>query len=208
MMRSRYVIAMLVVLMLATGSVIALGAVPSKRGADIPACRSAKPKSPTSATAKHTRTAPPQKQAEPDNAARPPATRFATLTVSIDPKGAPLAAYQFEVTAGHAFTVVGLDNAGNPTFPDAPRYDRSANADATDRLIVADYSTAGPGQLIAKPYPVATIHAAFVLDADTDINRLIDSVALALTAAADADGNPIDADITFDLHFAQGQGTE
>lgn len=134
-----------------------------------------------------------------------PAIRFATITVTIDPKGAPLAAYQFEITADHAFTVVGLDNAGHPSFSDPPRYDRAAAADGTDRLIIADYATLAAGQLVAKPQRVAVIHAAFTLD---DAGQLADGISLTLTAAADPAGNRIDADITYDLHLAERPGQE
>lgn len=135
----------------------------------------------------------------------PPGVRFATITVTIDPKGAPLAAYQFEITADHAFTVVGLDNAGHPSFSDPPRYDRAAAADGTDRLIIADYATLAAGQLVAKPQRVAVIHAAFTLD---DAGQLADGISLTLTAAADPAGNRIDADMTYDLHLAERPGQE
>lgn len=210
MIRTRYAIAIGIALTAAVSSAIALGANPT-RGAGLPVGHSVQPKTTASAQRadKRNRSSAAQKQAERVAPDPPAATRFATVTIRIDPKGTPLAAYQFEVTAGHAFTVVGLDNAGNPSFPDAPHYDRSTNADATDRLIVADYSTAGPGQLIAKPYPVATIHAAFTGPADDDnLDALRDSITLTLTAAADMDGNPIDAELSFDLHFAERPGTE
>lgn len=147
------------------------------------------------------------KQQAGDNADAP-ALRFATVTVTIDPKGVPLAAYQFEIAAGHAFTVVGLDSAGHPSFSDPPRYDRAAAAEGTDRLIVADYTTRPIGQLVAKPQRVATIHAAFTVDDETTRAQLADSIALTLTAAADAEGNRIDADITYDLHLAERPGQE
>ncbi|MEM9416446.1 MAG: hypothetical protein AAGA29_13370 [Planctomycetota bacterium] len=211
MMRMRYAIVFSVTLLAVFFGAAAVTANQTNRGADIPACRSAQPESDADSpsTAKRLQRVTEHQQADaaqPDNASPP--LRFATLTVSIDPKGAPLAAYQFELTAGHAFTVVGLDNANHPCFPDAPRYDRSANANATDRLIVADYTLLPADQLITKPQATATIHAMFTLDVDTDLDALAASVTLAITAAADADGNPIDADITFDLHFALGQGPE
>lgn len=222
-MRKRYAILLAAVLATAAMSAIAIAiaAGPPPRGADMPVSRSAQSKTTTPAqtadhrpvTGKQARPAAEAKQAEPrepDNAA--PAIHFAVITVSIDPKGTPLAAYQFELTAGHAFTVVGLGNAENPSFPGPPRYDRTADTDTTDRLIVADYSTTAVGQLIAKPYPVATIHAAFTLlpgtDADDALGQIADTIALTLTAAADTDGNRIDADLTFDLHPPQRPGQE
>ncbi len=188
-MRKRYAIPAIAVLLLAATSAIALASGHAGRDA-------------RNATA-----AAPVKQAERAVEAAP-AVRFATITVTIDPKGVPLAAYQFEVTAGHAFTVVGLDHAGHPAFADPPRYDRAAAADGTDRLIVADYSTRPAGQLVAKPQRVAVIHAAFTLDAGDDAGQLTDSIALTLTAAADPAGNRIDADITYDLHLAERPGQE
>ena len=147
------------------------------------------------------------KQLDGDNAAAP-AVRFATITVTIDPGGVPLAAYQFEIAAGHAFTVVGLDHAGHPSFSDPPHYDRTAALDGTDRLIIADYSTRPIGQLIAKPQRVAVIHAAFTVEPGHDAEQLAESVALTLTAAADSEGNRIDADITYEIHLAERPGTE
>lgn len=195
MKRRRTAIPAVAVLLLAASSAIAIASANTGREAQAP-----------------TAEAPLAKQAQPaDRAAAPvpgPAVRFATITVTIDPKGAPLAAYQFEVSAGHAFTVVGLDHAGHPSFADPPRYDRAAAADGTDRLIIADYATLAAGQLVAKPQRVAVIHAAFALDAGDDTGQLTDGIALTLTAAADPAGNRIDADITYDLHLAERPGQE
>jgi hypothetical protein len=188
-MRKRYAIPAIAVLLLAATSAIALASGHTGRDAQ-------------NATA-----AAPVKQAERAVEAAP-AVRFATITVTIDPKGVPLAAYQFELTAGHAFTVVGLDHAGHPAFADPPRYDRAAAADGTDRLIVADYSTRPAGELIAKPQAAAVIHAAFWVGDDTDPEALADRIAVTLTAAADPAGNRIDADIAYDLHLAERPGQE
>ena len=152
----------------------------------------------------------------------PGAGRFATITVTIDPGGVPLAAYQFEITAGWSFTVVGLDHAGHPAFADPPRYDRriaGAGAEAgggggggTDRLVVADYSTDAAEVLIDRPQQVAVIHAAFTppehAGGGVDLDTLAQAIDLTLTAAADAAGEHIDAKITYDLHLAERPGQE
>lgn len=214
MMRIRVASMLLVALTVAVSGAIALASDQGDWWGGRLARHQATGKTPTydrgSATTAGETPAPPwvQSAKQAPDADTPPALRFATITVTIDPKGAPLAAYQFEIEAGHAFTVVGLDHAGHPAFADPPRYDRAAAADGTDRLIIADYATLAAGQLVAKPQRVAVIHAAFTLDAGDDAGQLADGIALTLTAAADPAGNRIDADITYDLHLAERPGQE
>ena len=126
------------------------------------------------------------------------ALRFATITITIDPKGSPLAAYQFEITSDQAFMVVGLDNAGHRVFDGPPHYDRSADGSQIDKLIVADFSTWPGDELLADSQAVAVIHVALE---GTDPN-----LSLELTAAADANGQRIDADISYKIQLPERLG--
>jgi len=147
-----------------------------------------------------------QDDAAPHAAA--PAMTFATITVAIDPQGTPLAAYQFELRAEAGFKVVGLDNAGHHGFSDPPYYDLNAAANGTDRLIIADYALLPPDELSGELQTVAVVHAVFNLPLDEDHAAIADGLSLTLTTAADSDGTRIDADISYDLHFAQRQDQE
>ncbi|HXE56119.1 MAG TPA: hypothetical protein VN541_24045 [Tepidisphaeraceae bacterium] len=66
--------------------------------------------------------------------------RFVWVDAYIDPHGAALAAYQFELTArGADVTLVGVEGGEHPAFTQPPYYDPRANVQ--NRIVIAAYST-------------------------------------------------------------------
>lgn len=116
--------------------------------------------------------------------------RFVTLDIHIDPRGEPLAAYQFELTeADGRMTVVGLENGEHPAFADPPHYDRAAiDAGHADRVIAAAYSLRPASQLPTGRTRVCTVHVQITGSAAPQFQ-------LTLVAAGDAEARPIDATI-------------
>jgi len=118
---------------------------------------------------------------------------FATIDITIDPMGQPLGAYQFEIASPDAsFKVLGIEGGFHTAFDDGrpPYYDRSADALDTNRLIVAQYAQPqlGADALPTQAVHVVTLHVVF----DRPIDAAHPAVQLTLTAAGDAQGNPID----------------
>ena len=73
----------------------------------------------------------------------PAGTTFHTLDITIDPKGQPLGAYQFELTSDNAsFTVVGVEGGEHAAFDHGrpPYFDPIATQGDNDRLILAEYA--------------------------------------------------------------------
>lgn len=153
---------------------------------------------------------PPKQQADRETRIAPPlpnnvdlqarigTTRFGTLAITIDPLGAALAAYQFEITSPDAsFTVLSIEPgegaaALGRTRP--PYYDKSAEDVDTERLIVADYAAPGRGAdaLPTGPVHIVTLHVMFTQRVDAGSP----TITLTPLAVGDADGNAIDAEIT------------
>jgi hypothetical protein len=67
-------------------------------------------------------------------------SHFVFVHAYIDPKGQPLAAYQFELTAkGSDVTLVGVEGGEQPAFADRAYYDPKANAQ--NRIVIAAFNT-------------------------------------------------------------------
>ena len=119
---------------------------------------------------------------------RTPNVRFASLPVYIDSGGKALAAYQFELkTTKGQIEIVGVENGQSPAFAQPPYYD--PNALAHDRIIIAAFNTGK--NLPTGRTRVTTLQLQII--GQTEPQYQID-----LTVAADADGNKIPAEITFD----------
>jgi len=118
---------------------------------------------------------------------------FATLDIIIDPQGKPMGAYQFELTSPHAgFTVVGVEAGEHPAFNHGrpPYFDRTAQQQNTDKLIVAQYALPdlAADKLPTGPVRVATIHVMLQGNPHDEPDLTI-----RLITAGDAEGNKIDA---------------
>jgi len=129
----------------------------------------------------------------------PAGTTFLTLDVTIDPNGQPMGAYQFELTSDNAsFTVVGVEAGEHAAFDHGrpPYFDPVATQGETDRLILAEYALPefDADQLPTRAVRVATVHVMF---ADPLHEHENPSIQLNLTAAGDADGERIDADVSY-----------
>lgn len=126
--------------------------------------------------------------------------RFTSVDVYID-SATPFAAWQFELSdrGNSAMLVVGVENGASAAFDRAPYYDRQAVQTGTaDRIVVADYSLAQPGDLPAGRVRVATVHLAFSGTTGPDIE-------LRLVTAVDADGRVADAAISFESPAGSAQ---
>lgn len=127
------------------------------------------------------------------------ATTFATIDISIDPLGQPLAAFQFEVTSEDtSFTVVGVEAGEHDAFDHGrpPYFDPVATQGETDRLILAEYARPA---IVAEQLPrdairAATVHVMFTGPLDEQEQPAIQ---LTLTAAGNAAGERIDAEISY-----------
>lgn len=119
-----------------------------------------------------------------------PVTRFEAVHVSIDSGDAALGAYQVQLSDPHGrIQVVGVENGQHAAFGEAPFYDRQAvNQGRADRIIIAAYSTLPAEQLPTGSTRVATIHLQ--VTGDSPVNYQVQ-----LIAAADADGNKINASV-------------
>ena len=124
---------------------------------------------------------------------------FATIEITIDPLGQPLGAYQFEMTSDDtSFTVVGVEAGEHAAFDHGrpPYFDPVAKQGETDRLILAEYArpALGVDQLPTEAVRVATVHVMF--DGPVQDNEQ-PAIQFNLTAAGSADGERIDADISY-----------
>ncbi|MFN3165684.1 MAG: hypothetical protein ACE37H_01325 [Phycisphaeraceae bacterium] len=138
---------------------------------------------------------PPADDARPDAVAPDAGLTFAYIDVTIDPRGKPLGAYQFVLSApGVNFTVVGVEAGEHPAFDhDRPPYfDRLAQEIDIDRLIVAEYALPhlDAEQLPTEPVRVARVHVMFMQPVDAEA---LPELELKLMTAGDADGRKIDA---------------
>ena len=81
--------------------------------------------------------------------------RFFPVDVYIDPHGAPLAAYQFElIDKNESIEIVGVEGGDHSAFARPPYYDRKALAH--HHIILAAYST--DDDLPSRKTRVATVH--------------------------------------------------
>jgi len=125
--------------------------------------------------------------------------RFATIDVFVD-SDEPLAAWQFELTeATGAMAVVGVENGDSQAFAEAPHYDLEAVArNRADRIIVADFSLAERAALPTGRTRVATVHVRLT-------GGRPPAFELNLTAAGNADGQPIPATAAYELNDGRAQ---
>lgn len=125
-------------------------------------------------------------------------TTFATIDITVDPQGQPLAAYQFKLTsADTTFTVVGVEGGEHAAYDHGrpPYFDPVAKQGETDHLILAEYALP---QLEADALPteairVATVHVLF---AGPPRENDDPTIRLTLIAAGNAEGQRIDAQLS------------
>jgi hypothetical protein len=127
-------------------------------------------------------------QVQEDNSSDEPKFRFAPLHIYIDSGRNPLAAYQFELkTAAGQVKIVGVEGGEHPAFTDPPYYDSAALTQ--DRIIIAAFNTGR--NLPTGRTRIAAIHLQITGDIEPEYK-------IELTAAADAEGKEIPAEITFE----------
>ncbi len=128
------------------------------------------------------------RQSFPEYRTRTPEVRFVSVPVYIDSGGKALAAYQFELKATKGqIKIVGVENGEAPAYAQPPYYDPAALA--KDRIIIAAFNT-------GKNLPTGrTRVTSLQLQI---IGQVEPQYKLELTVAADADGNEIPAEITFE----------
>jgi len=121
----------------------------------------------------------------PSMGAAPPG-RFEAVDIFVDTADAPLAAWQFELTAGAGnVEIVGIENGEHPAFARPPYYDREANLQ--NRIIIAAYST--DAALPTGKTRVARLHL-YIQGNDAP------DYAVRLDVAAGPDGAEIPATVT------------
>jgi hypothetical protein len=109
--------------------------------------------------------------------------RFEAVDIYIDPDGAPLAAYQFELSeATGRSVIVGVEGGEEDTFATAPYYD--ARALNKGLIIIAAFTTSEDGPTAETR--VARVHMQVEGWEDSEYT-------LKLTVAGQADGRTIDA---------------
>ena len=132
----------------------------------------------------------------------PAETTFLAIDITIDPQGQPLGAFQFELTATDAsFTVAGVESGGHPAFDhDRPPYfDPVAQQGKIDRLILAEYAKPelAADQLPTDAVRVATVHVMLTLPEFDQPEPHEPLIQLTLTTAGNAEGERIDANISY-----------
>lgn len=114
--------------------------------------------------------------------------RFAPLHIYLDSGTKPLAAYQFELKAASGqIKIVGVEGGRHPAFKEAPYYDPAALAN--DRIIIAAFNTGS--DLPNGRTRIATIHLQIIGEVEPEYE-------LELSVAADAEGDEIPAEISFE----------
>jgi len=111
--------------------------------------------------------------------------RFTGVDVYVDPKGEPLAAYQFELKArGAEVTLVGVEGGDDPAYLQPPYYDPKANLQ--NRIVIAAFNTGA--KLPRQKTRVARIMLR--------VKGSGPQYSAKLEVAASADARPIHADIS------------
>ena len=117
-----------------------------------------------------------------------PSVRFSPLHIAIDSGSRSLAAYQFELKAAAGqIKIVGVEGGEHKAFKEAPYYDPAALA--KNRIIIAAFNTGS--DLPKGRTRVATIHLQIIGETEPEYE-------VKLAVAADADGNEIPADISYE----------
>jgi hypothetical protein len=139
--------------------------------------------------------------ADPPNADDPVVAGpvFLSIDLTVDPKGQPLGAYQIEMTSPDtSFTVVGVESGEHTAFDHGrpPYFDPVVQKDQTDRLILAEYAKPAlkADELPTEVVRVATVHVMVEFTDEPNPEPLIQ---LTLTAAGNAEGERIDADVSY-----------
>jgi hypothetical protein len=135
--------------------------------------------------------------AQPDDKPTAPATervaRFTFVDAYIDPKGRPLAAYQFELTTqGADVALVGVEGGEHPAFTEPPYYDPKANLQ--NRIVIAAFNT-------GDNLPRTRTRVARVMLRVTGTSSPTYSAKLDVAASSNA--TPLDAAITLSEGVAQ-----
>ena len=117
--------------------------------------------------------------------------RFAAVDIYLTSND-PIAAWQFELSDRHsAMRVVGIEQGDSKAYDRPPYYDREAvRLGTADRVIVADYSLAGAGELPTGRTRIATIHVTLQGE---------QSLQLLLVTATDHGGATVDASISYSV---------
>lgn len=116
----------------------------------------------------------PTPAARTDAAQDTPALRFETRDLVVDPRGAPLAAWQVRLVAPSGnVRVVGVEGGTAPAFQAPPHYDPRALAGG--ELVLAAYDTTGGGP--TTPTTVARIHLAVSGDTAPAFQLVLDVAA-------------------------------
>ena len=128
------------------------------------------------------------RQPDPEYPTGQPKVRFAPLHIYVDSGERALGAFQFELKAfSGQIKIVGVEGGEHAAFKEPGYYDPAALAN--DRIIIAAFSTAN--ELPSGRTRIATIHLQIT-------GRVEPEYGLELTVAADADGQEIPAEITFE----------
>ena len=115
-----------------------------------------------------------------------PTVRFAAVDVYFDSGDAPLAAYQFELSAlAGVFKIVGIEGGEHPAFTEPPYYDPKALSQ--DRIIIAAFNTGD--DLPTGKTRVARIHVQIVGNAAPTFD-------VKVIVAASADGESVSVETT------------
>lgn len=119
--------------------------------------------------------------------------RFASLHVTIDPHGEPLAAYQFKLTTTSGqVKIVGIEGGDHPAFSRPPYYDPEALMQ--DVIIVAAFST--DSSLPQTSCRIATLHLQITGDVQPEFQ-------VNLTVAVNNQNQSVKATTHFELGEAQ-----
>jgi len=117
--------------------------------------------------------------------------KFTTVSITLDPGGKPLAAYQLRLAATTGWVkVVGVEAGEGKAFTaKPPYYDRTAEKQDTDELLLAMFTTAALDDLPRGAVRVATVH----LMTRGDVPAKFEA---SLVLAADPQGDTIPAVLT------------
>jgi hypothetical protein len=117
-----------------------------------------------------------------------PAARFEWIDAYIDPKGIPLAAYQFELTAqGAGVTLAGVEGGEHPAYAEPPYYDPHANLQ--NRIVIAAFNT-------GSDLPARRTRVARVMLRVQGAAKARFSARLDVAASSDAKSIPADIQVT------------
>ena len=86
---------------------------------------------------------------------KPAAKTFRAVDLFVDSGNQPLAAYQLSFACTDA-KIVGIEGGEHSAFAEPPYYDPKAMQD--NRVVIAAFNTANPGQLPRGRMRIATIH--------------------------------------------------